>query len=952
MRPPAIRGTLPTHAEARLQTSTLQTSTPASTAPSPIAQAAIKLAVDLLQDPRTRDAVYQLADDTRRHVASGVVKVTPALVRAVESFAKRKTGCTCGQQHKGAAHTTHRMRTLAAVRGAEGEGEERMEEAIASGSRKSDPATMWRFLSEKLYAEGDAPVLAVREALQNSADAISELGKQGKIKSGEGYFSVWWDNGTLTIEDNGIGLADASFRPTAARPLSARLDAFLTLGGSVKAEGSFGGLGVAKAIILGTGQAGWVVQSGWVTLRAPSRDPNAEYDVEQSSSFHQGTKITLLGVKTRERGSPYTVGNWANVGQRIYGLLELNKLPGIEITLNGKVVPYKYDGYRSISNPEWSALKWTEHQLPNGRPICEGTVRSYERDGGGQARIIYRLRWRTDWGEAWLVQHAQVVYTDIPRDIFLDLTVRVKPKDPNYPLRGSRDGFVDETAIESLREIERDLASEERRKAMVEKEQKEKAEWEDIHPDSTDPDEVRGARAVDDAIETGLEGLQDELDEILKDIRKYAQDPNQYGSGDGGADEGEEGEEGVAIETPDEHSAFQEILDLAKEKSGPEDAARVVNALADVAGVTLPVEVQIVLSHMTRGDAPTTEEAVQIIEAVATIDSSLAAEGTVGTATSSWAQAPAVAAVVEAIAAASVEPAAPAIKKAKGAVNPFGNRAFIRISRHVPEAQVKEFKKNFKKYVKLLAIWDSALRIVAHAARQDKAFQPGFILEAGTRGYCCAVAGANGRPRIFVCINPLAWDTYVALYPTRPDLLARYIFEIACHEVAHIEHLGRSEGHGDDWARAREDLGFNAASALPLITKMVSRLLKIKEKKGTRRSAADPKLKAELVKLRGELDIAHQEHAKLNRDVLYYRGLLQNGGGVVHSLLTRLDQHEKVMAFCKWLEGLPEGQRPLGLTADQWRRLIARLRDSPSTALELLSDRGIALVPFVGTPVE
>lgn len=944
MRPPVLRGTLRplrTDAEARLSTA----------ADSPVAQAAVKLAVDLLQDPRTRDMVYQLADDTRRHVASGAVKVAPALARAVESFAKRKTGCTCGKHHKGAERSARRLRTLAEAR------EARMEErqAIGSGKLKSDASQMWRFLSEKLYAEGDAPVLAVREALQNSSDAISDLAKSGKLQSGEGYFSVWWDREArkLVIEDNGVGLADASFRPTPAQPLSVRLDKFLTLGGSLKSEGSFGGFGIAKAIILGTGQDGWVIESGWVTLRGPSREPGSDFDIEQSASFHQGTRITLLGVKTQNRSSPYTAGDWLDVHARIYGLLELNKLPGITIFLNGKVVPYKYDGYRSISNPEWAALKWTEHELPNGRPVCDGTVRSYEREGGGNARIVFRLRWRTDWGEAWLVQHADMVYANVPRDIFLDLTVRVKPKDPNYPLRGSRDGFVDSTAIDSLAQIRQDLSDEDKRARLAEKEEKEKAEWEDIHPDSTDPDEIRGARAVDEAIAAGLEGMHDELDEILADIRKYNEDPKQYG-GSGKEDAEEEDDEGkVPVEEPDEHSAFQEIRDLAKERTGPEDAARVVNALADAAGATLPVEVQLVLSAMSHGDAPTATEAATVIEEVARIDASLAADGSAGASVSSWAQAPAVAAVVEAVAAASFEPEALAIKKAKKHVNPFGNRAFIRISRNVPQEQVKAFKKGIKKYVKLLAIWDSTLRIVAHAAREDKVFQPGFILEGGTRGYCCSVTGANGRPRIFVCINPLAWDNYIALYPQRPDLLARYLFEIACHEVAHIEYLDRSEGHGDDWARAREDLGFNAATALPLITKMVSRLLKIKMPKA-RRLAPDPKLKAELAELaelRTALDEAHFEKAKLTRDVLHYRGILQNGGGVVHSLLKRLDQHDRVAAFCEWLARLPAAQRPAGLNEDQWRRLITRLRESPTTALELPSDRGLVLVPTWGEPL-
>lgn len=839
-------------------------------------------------------------------LASGRLGMGAPIAHALRSYARG--GCSCGSHHRGAVAMLDRM------------------EAVGGGVLEVDAPRMWTLLTEKFYAGGDLPVLAVREALQNSLDGLAE--RHRKEQGGfTPLFSVDWtasygeETGTLTMADNGIGMADRSFRPSRAQPLTPRLKKFLTLGGSQKEGDSFGGFGAAKAVILGAGKAGWRVRTGYVEIRSPSTNPKQQYDVFTTDDFVQGVEVTAYGVPSKDLVTAYTPGVYRGVEDRIRGMLRLNKIPGIQISLNGNNVEFLYEGQRSSSTSEWETLSWSV----TDPPAATVDIRMFDakREGGVSYynRMVLRLRKTTPWGVSYLVQHADLDYNSLNRDIFFDISLArgLSPDSPGYPLRVSRDSFVDPNAMESYNTVRSNLSSEEGQKRALEKEKKQKEEWEDILPDAADESERKGAAAVDAAIESAVGGLSDDMKEVMADMARYTNDPAQYAP--------DEEPSGAPAEKPE--TVFDKATEVATTSNDPADIARVLNTLLDAAGgAPQPTEVQVILNNLSHGDTPTAQDTKTILSVIQEIDTALV-EGGLGGGATGMTQAAAVSAIADAVVRIT-EPAGQAqVKKARDKINPFGNRAFIRISRQMAEEKVKAFKKNIKRYVPLLACWDSTLRLLTHGARLPQNFQPGFVLEDGTRGMALAVKTEKGI-RIYVCVNPLMFDDYQKLYPNRPDLWASYLFNIAAHEIAHVPRLGK--GHNDEFSRAREDLGFNAAPALPLIVKMVSKVYKLK----TPSTRADPQVAKDLATARQELEGYRAQVEKLNRDVLHYREWFRQSEGAVHTLLQRLDQYEASQRFADWLAKLSPSQWPAGVTEESWGAMLKTLRTNPQVAIEVM----------------
>ena len=838
-------------------------------------------------------------------VAAGRLGMHAPIAQALRSYARG--GCSCGSHHRGAMAAIDRM------------------EAVGGGVLEVDAPRMWALLTEKFYAGGDLPVLAVREALQNSLDGLAERHRKEPESGFSPSFAVKWEpddsyeKGTLTMTDNGIGMADRSFRPSKAAPLTPRLRKFLTLGGSQKEGDAFGGFGAAKAVILGAGKEGWRVRTGYVEIRSPSTNPKQQYDVFTSDTFIQGVEVVAYGVPNTYLSTPYTLtSSW--VDERIRGMLALNKIPGVSVTLNGAPVEFLYEGQRSSSTSEWESLSWSATDPPSATV----DIRMFDAKRGGYAsnfnRMILRLRKTTPWGTCYLVQHADKDYNTLNRDIFFDIALArgVAPDSPGYPLRVSRDSFVDPNAMESYSTVRSTLASEEGQKQALAKEKKEKAEWEDILPDAADESERKGAAAVDDAIQEAVSGLSPDMREVMADMARYTNDPAQYAPEEEGAEP-----------PPKPETVFDKATEIASTTTDPADIARVLNALLDATGTAAPpTEVQTILNNLSHGDTPTASDTKAILDLIKDIDTALV-QGGLGGGPTGMTQAAAVSALADAVVRVT-EPAGQAeVKKARDKINPFGNRAFIRISRKMAPEKVKAFKKNIKRYVPLLACWDSTLRLLTHGARMPQNFQPGFVLEDGTRGMALAVKTDKGM-RTYVCVNPLMFDDYQKLYPNRPDLWASYLFNIAAHEIAHVPRLGR--GHNDDFSRAREDLGFNAAPALPLIIKMVSKVYKLKPPKST----VDTKTAAELAQTRKELEEYRAKVEKLNRDVLHYRDWFKRDEGAIHTLLQRLDQHEAAQRFADWLAKLGPANWPAGVTETGWGQMVQMLRTNPQVAIEVM----------------
>lgn len=224
----------------------------------------------------------------------------------------------------------------AALRRALG-GRDEILESMASkstGRAGVNAARIWSFLTTSLYQSGDLPLLATRESLQNSVDAIRAAIRHRKLRAGDGQFEVSWDATvrSLTWSDNGNGMDTATI-----------LDKFLSLGESGKSDAgssdeAAGGFGVAKAVILGASES--------FTWRVHTRDnlasTGANADVEVFDALWlEGTRITILGVAKRFDAT-WDYARQASVPlvDRLRELLAANDLPGITLVLDGaEVVP-------------------------------------------------------------------------------------------------------------------------------------------------------------------------------------------------------------------------------------------------------------------------------------------------------------------------------------------------------------------------------------------------------------------------------------------------------------------------------------------------------------------------------------------------------------------------------------------------------------------------------------
>lgn len=101
-------------------------------------------------------------------------------------------------------------------------------QAKASGRPGANVGVLWRYFTSSVYTSGDLPVLATRETLQNSSDAIKAAIRQRQISKDEGRFEVIWDarGRKLTWIDNGQGKpfsqcisSSISYSSRALRPL-------------------------------------------------------------------------------------------------------------------------------------------------------------------------------------------------------------------------------------------------------------------------------------------------------------------------------------------------------------------------------------------------------------------------------------------------------------------------------------------------------------------------------------------------------------------------------------------------------------------------------------------------------------------------------------------------------------------------------------------------------------
>jgi hypothetical protein len=160
--------------------------------------------------------------------------------------------------------------------------------------------------------------------------------------------------------------------------------------------------------------------------------------------------------------------------------------------------------------------------------------------------------------------------------------------------------------------------------------------------------------------------------------------------------------------------------------------------------------------------------------------------------------------------------------------NPFGHLGALRVSRvNYPKEKARALKRSPRRFVPLLLLWDTTLRLVAHAGNMLRSIKPGFVLEDGVIGLA---QRRQNSPVTIIYIHPDRLMETIERNRDRPLAIAAFLHGVACHELTHAD--GRmGDGHSEAFVSAREDLGTRTAFLLPRLATVATRLLKLPEPK-------------------------------------------------------------------------------------------------------------------------
>ncbi len=753
--------------------------------------------------------------------------------------------------------------------------------AKATGRPGADAAVMWRYFTTSVYQSGDLPVLATREALQNSVDAIKAAVRARQLRAGEGRFSVRWDpdRRALSWEDNGIGMDADTI-----------LTKFLSLGASGKADAgdsgeAAGGFGVAKAVILGTSPTfRWELHSrDNLAVSAGSGQDVQVYD----APHRQGTRITIFDLPADvDEHWDYARQDWVPLVTRLRELLGANDLPGLRLELDGAEVEPLFSrrgGSRVRVEGSW------------GRG-AEASVKAYRRAPGDRHGAYYvRLGGLFQFQES-------ARRGALKADVVIDLTTTVRPGQAGYPLNAARDALQD-----SARWAFSDLVDEVERESESSAREQEDEVYE---PESDDPDARAGAEAL---AELAAEAFADpELQRALAEAAGGIADHYAAQAADPGVRRATESKAspGTRAPAPGEGPSRGPVLPAgilgaaAGEAAGPAAALRLVLEGAELArgsagaGAGLgggAADTRGTLggpgAGLGNGGDPTGGGVLDAVVRAALDDAAA------GRLDDNGAQvlAAAVDRAAEAalgpgggglLAVARGEAALQALTPAGGAPqrrrNPFGALAGLRISRKgYDRRRAARFKKGFARWLPHLTAWDATLRLVAAEAQLRRRFKPGFVLDDEVIG----LTATSGESRAVIYLHPDRFAQVISAHRERPLAIAAFLHGVACHELTHLD--GRmGQGHSEAFVVAREDLGHATAHLLPAIAVLVQKVLglpvkpsaeakrigqlerqlaRLKERAGEGRQAEAEvgRLRAEIDALRADLADARAESARV-----------------------------------------------------------------------------------------
>lgn len=731
----------------------------------------------------------------------------------------------------------------------------------------ADVAVMWRYFTKSVYRSGDLPVLATREALQNSRDAIRAAISRGALRKGEGVFSTTWDETerSLSWEDNGIGMDTRTIKKK-----------FLYLGASGKREGelaadSAGGFGVAKAVILGassTFRFTMHTQNNLLRSLGDGTKPRVE-----PAPYRQGTKITVYDVSKEFTHHSLRNQGWVEINDRILSMLGACDLKDdLTLLYNGSEVPLLFS--RRGGSTVRVDCEWGEETTAR--------VKAYRRPpgdnrGGYYVRLngLYQFSTGNRRG-------------NLKADVVIDLSTTIRPGEGGYPLTAARDDLMGSAA-----NCLNDIASEvERESESVGRTQEDEV---------FDPEDDPSGAAAEIGDLTKLASEDPEFLAALKDaaggLKSYYSVQESYKavedapSSAAPASSAEEDERDVETRTSNPGGIEAALAALLGEETSPVDRIRDLLTSADVASgmVRQGAEAAVGDGGIMTGSVSEALQAIKQALASGTTITRLsvrevanavdrAVDGMTCPTGGGIIEAAALTDAVDKLAA-SVE-ASPSeggyygtysseenaqILKAR---NPFGRLAGLWISKkNYDTRRAWRFKKNYGRWIPYLTIWDGTLRMIATEAGIRRRFSPGFVLNDTLAGM--AAQSPSGRNVIY--IHPDRLKLAVKAYKDKPFGIAGYLHNLACHELTHID--GRmGEFHSETFADAREDLAFATSHLMPAIVVLVTNVLKLKAK-DTPEQQEIKRLRKQLRKAKGArttpaMPIADQKLAAFGRTIL------------------------------------------------------------------------------------
>lgn len=768
--------------------------------------------LDYLRTPEGRRiaqrALSQLCAGGRAITGIRSPQVTPG---AGTRLAQRVERCACMERLSCAhADTGRQLRELDRPWAVE-----RLPSAPVRTIRKPtvNAGRMWQLATTSLYKGDDLISVAVREAAQNAVDNLRPAMRSGRVAKGTGTFEVTWDEdaGTITFADNGTGMDEDTF-----------VNKFMELGAEGKTgeqnQDAAGGFGMAKAVLLGVSPTWrWEIRSqGWIHRTVPG---TLQYETLTADTFARGVSLTVFDIKSSLEHSDLLNGYYS-VEDRIKLTLGYFNIPDVTFKYNGQIIEPALPGRRGsvLSYP----LNW-------GTGV-DVQIKGYKR-ADTKGAIVVRLN-------DGIFQFATYGVTGLRSDIVLEVKTKIKAGNTGYPLPPSRDSFRGpaEWAMYNLRKtLEREAKSGD-----------EDREYDDFLPESTNPEERKGAEAFDAAMQDAmddpriqelLQGIQEaaaalfiaEVEDEAKDVRREVESTTP--AQDRGAEAEDpfsgwrtaaavlpSGEEALSTEG---RQAFVAAVD-AVVQANPEGVRGTFYAgSAAEAG----------LGKIESGEPLTWEEGTALVDLIQQAGEMPTASGTDGGSGIGRAatQTQMGGILVQIMAKnGSSTAAVEAVKKKAKASNPFGAAAMVKVSRkNFDKDRAKKFMRSPKRWIPHLVAWESVLHLVHRAGNITIPYKPGYVLDDTVNAVAFGSGESGVNRRNYVLVNPFKLDVYLQAHAEHALSIANWLLTIACHELSHLPHMGK--GHGEAFMVEREGLQLNVGFLLPAVEQIIVRVFKLKD---------------------------------------------------------------------------------------------------------------------------